>query len=159
MLREWRGQGTSNGHLSTAGKAAYKSRLHAFIKAKQGLTKVKKARLCLPRLASKHHMLARDHALLRGAGLSLSHFKASQPVLPLQAHEVMFFKSVGDLLEEIQEAAQDRGVRVCIYDKKSRSSRLLVHWSEPRLSLCFMDQGTIGWPSNYYLLLHERLRG
>jgi hypothetical protein len=33
-------------------------------------------------------------------------------------------------------------------------------WSEPRRILhCCMDQGSIGWPSNYFLYFHQKLRG
>ena len=47
-----------------------------------------------------------------------------------------------------------------MHDKLSKQTRLLAHWSEPRRVLhCSIDQGTTGWPANYFLYFSQDLRG
>lgn len=157
-LRGWRGQDTDKGKLSDDKKAVWRTRLCAWVSKRQADEK-KFPKLQTLRLANKAHMQARDHALLAGVGLPLASSRLpghSGRWLPTRCCSSRTLQSCPLLSEQQALAGKSKHVS----DKLSNQTRLLAHWSEPRRVLhCSMDQGTIGWPANYFLYFSQDLRG
>lgn len=77
------------------------------------------------------------------------------------ANEQLYYMPVNMLDLDIALASPGRTRRACVKDRRTKQERLLVLWTERRLILfvVVVDQGSIGWPANYYLFTHCGVRG
>ena len=153
------------GRQSAATKARWKERARSFLTVRKD-PKVKRPKrppkLKDTYLANKYSMKALDNALQHGIGWGLSSFVAARPVVALKRSEKRYYVAVDTLPENsaVRSASKGRKRRSCIWNTESKSSKLEVHWGAPRRTLVsFLDMGTVGWSSKYWLYLRQHVRG
>lgn len=110
------------------------------------------------RQANKYQMFACEQALRGGLGLSLSFFRAQQPLVPLQAGERFYKVSLETLPEAIRPNSTGRRFRLCM--KTLEGAKLAPKWSERRSVLHIgCDMGPVGFPSKVFLFTRGAVRG
>ena len=163
-MPDFRGQNKKNGKLELDLRSKFCNMVVQFITGKavpEVGRRLGKTSLKQSKVANKFSLLGTDHALVQGTTWGLSKFIANEPVKALNPDfEQMFFVPAEKLPPALQESLHGRSHRMCVLDKPSGQTRLVVKWSAQRDVLqCFLDQGSIGWVAKGWLYLKEQLRG
>ena len=163
-MPDFRGQNKKNGKLELDLRSKFCNMVVQFITGKavpEVGRRLGKTSLKQSKVANKFSLLGTDHALVQGTTWGLSKFIANEPVKALNPDfEQMFFVIAEKLPPALQESLHGRSHRMCVLDKPSGQTRLVVKWSAQRDVLqCFLDQGSIGWVAKGWLYLKEQLRG
>jgi len=161
VLKEWKGQKGAGVNLDTEAKARWRDKVRQFccMRASAGRDNVLK-QVKVKYASNVQHIKALDHALVGGCGFGLMKFMPERRPVALAAGEKRFLVDVASLPADIQAVSPGRLKRSCILDKATNSTRLEVVWGRDRAVLqnC-LDQGSVGWPSKYYLFQKLGLRG
>ena len=158
--RDWHGQNKDGDKLDDSAVATYMDRCTSFMKSKN-LTKGQKVpKLMTKKLANKSYIRCLDHALLCGTGLTLQSFMVADPPARLQPGEVRYPCSMADLPSEIQAICPGRVYKVCVQSADKKTTKFECSSGADRLLLqVCSDQGSVGWPSWYFLYFYLQVRG
>jgi hypothetical protein len=138
----------------------YQSKLATFLSTRGPAEGTANPPLLAQRDANVFHMVAADHSLHGGLGLSLLNFKAKNPLMPLVQGDKRYLVPIETLSRRMQQACSGRKFRSCI-QASDGTRRYEVNWGDS--SRCVLssavDMGPIGWPNKVFLYTKGGVRG
>ena len=167
MVADWNGQERhSDDRLTDCSIQKFKTRVNGFFDiSTSGVASSSSSKtsgsLVKSREANKKVFLAIDNAMQACLGFGFAAYLPTQRVGRLQSYEDRFFIPQTEMPDHLRFEFQQRTRRSCINDTRTNSTRLEVLWdsdTRPSLFRC-TDQGSVGWPTNYYLYEKVGIRG
>ena len=112
-------------------------------------------------VANKHALLAKEHAMLMGAGLSLRAFEVQDPFKGFNEHERCDFIPIENVPPDVRELYPGRHDVLYITNLQTGRRRLAVPRRKTgrKLIVDVLDMGSIGWPLTYFLYYNLPIRG
>ena len=150
-----------DGLLGTLAMDAFNARTDIMMKGLDA-PRGQKGSLCTTYMANRAHILANDWALQVLTTKGYNHYKVPDNFGVLASTEHRYFVKVASLPDDLRELGAQQGhvERSCIYNSKTKETRLEVAWSEPRPSLWSLtDQGSSGWHGKLNLYYAYNVRG